>query len=638
MMNKQFTMINGVEVDVTTVFDTTVEYKPTMQEGADLVDEATELLNKYFNCLDDDKGLWKMFGADGEFWKAKGWIIEAMKKHPNYNGRYQIILRDQDMHRYLDSKAIRNFSNYVCKYIEDHAEFEDPFTGEIISDKERFNRFLHWDSKYSEWRNLHRATGFPVYLSGRRKANIKRDKYYYLSKMPKWEFVQNAVLYICDEMMENEDHLVTEEMLDHLNTMMNIYNGITIKGIRVGHKVSKVMRKICDLIGITSHTDIQDASFYRQDGTFVQRTKDMGWNYQYAQFCDGVNPTVTKGTAVISVNPIDFWTMSFGYHWASCHTIDKENRRRNEHNYSGCYCGGTESYMGDKASIIFYFLPDTFNGDHPELEDKIKRCVFYLGEDKLIQSRVYPDGRDGGDKSLAGDIRAIMQKVVAQLWDVPNYWDLAKGNRACREVTRSYGPHYRDYEHYSDCNVSYLKRIDGYKNVNRISIGTDRIICPSCGEAHYSEENIFCGRCLGNYTRCAECGEEYDEDDMHYINGNWYCPDCVSYCYHCGDAIVTEQATETNEGRCVCDWCRDRYYVWSDYDFEYVHEDNAITTVEDHVYVEGSSGYSECSNCYEYHDSDELIYDEESDRYYCRDCYDELIASREEQLDHAVGE
>ena len=438
-----------------------------------------------------------------------------------------------------------------------------------------------------------------------------------------------------DEMMDK--HFITEDMASKLEEIA-ANSGITLKGIRAGHKVSKVMLKICRLINITSHSDIIDTSFYRQDGEYVQRTRDEGWNWQYAQFSDGVNPSVIKGTAIISVHPIDFWTMSFGKDWASCHTIDKENRRRNEHNYSGCYCGGTESYMLDKSSIIFYFLPDDFNGDHPELENKVKRCVFYLGEDKLIQSRVYPDGRDGGDKSLAGDIRGIMQKVVSELWDVPNYWSLSKGTSACRAVTESYGPHYRDYLHYSDCNVSYLKRIDGYKNTRPVSIGTEKIICPSCGKAHYTEENIFCGKCIGEYERCEACGEYHDEEYMYYIDGYYYCSDCVTSCWNCGNEIVANTATETYEGRCVCNYCLDRHYVWSEYESNFVDEDDTILTEEGHIYASDGNGYGECSNCYEYHDEDELIYDGETDRYYCHDCYDELMASRENQLDCAVGE
>ena len=649
MLNRDYTVINGNNVDVTTVFDTTVEYKPTIQEGIDIVDEATELLQKYFDYMDDDTGLWKMFGADGSFWKAKGWIISAMKKHPDYNGRYQIVLHGQDMHRYLNPNAINDFWSYVIRYIDRNAEYADPITGEIISEKEKYDRFNAWDCKCYDYGRMFRSTHFEIYRKASDRAFKIKDKYCYLQKLPNWSFVNDAVRYLCGEMVRIADsiedademlnkHFITEDMAKELERIAT-ENGITLKGVRPGHKVSKVMLKICRLINITSHSDIRDVSFYRQDGEYVQRTRDEGWNWQYAQFSDGVNPSVVKGTAVISVNPIDFWTMSFGYRWASCHTIDKENRRCNEHNYSGCYCGGTQSYMGDKASIIFYFLPDNFNGDHPELEDKVKRCVFYLGEDKLIQSRVYPDGRDGGDKTLAGDIRAIMQKVVAELWDVPNYWSLSKGRRACREVTRSFGPHYRDYEQYDDCNVSYLKRIDGYKNTNPVDIGTSEIICPSCGKSHYSEENIFCGKCCGFAYECEECGRTYSEEDMYEINGRWYCYNCTTWCYHCDDRIVINHSTTTAEDRCVCNWCRDRYYVWSEYDCEYVDSDEAIVTEEGNTYVSGSNGYGWCSNCETYHDSDAMNYDIETHSDYCDECYAKLLASREsEQLDYVVGE
>jgi hypothetical protein len=246
--------------------------------------------------------------------------------------------------------------------------------------------------------------------------------------------------------------------------------------------------------------DIRDVSFYDHNGVFHEKVKDMGWNNWIAVLGDAINPIELTKTAVISVNPTDFLTMSLGTNWASCMTIDKNNIRHLANNYHGMYFGGSESYMLDTSTIIFYYLEDGCTGTHPEYEYKLKRCLFYLGEDKLIQSRVYPDGRDGGEESLAGDIRKIMQKIIADLFDVPNYWSNKGGTSACAEVTTSNGVHYKDYLCYDDCNVSYMKRIDGYKNMRMVPIGRNPI-CPECGEEHTYEENIFCHSCeSGTYT------------------------------------------------------------------------------------------------------------------------------------------
>ena len=365
----------------------------------------------------------------------------------------------------------------------------------------------------------------------------------------------------------------------------------------------------------------------------------MGWNQQFAAFADAINPLDIPATVIISVNPIDFYTMSFGKGWASCHTIDKQGRRRGDdaHNYQGMYCGGTESYMLDGSSIIVYTLPADWDGEHPEKEDKIKRCVFYVGEDKLVQSRLYPDGRDGGDNSIAESIRAIVQRVIANMFEAPNLWSLKRGTCECSEVTESFGPHYRDYLNYDDCNVSYMKRIDGYRNARPIKIGVPMIICPSCGERHYTNDNIFCRPCYEDGVECAGCGSIIPRENAYEIDGDWYCEDCVLFCEDCEEYHPANECEEINvwgcrqnEWRVVCDECREDY-TYSVHDDLYIPNDEVVETEEGNSYAPDSDGWINCDNCGECHDYDNMTYDEETDAYYCADCYEELIARRQEK-------
>lgn len=625
MNNREYAVINGTEVDVTTVFDKTVGYIPTMEESEKAVQKGEELLNQYFDCLKDNEGLWNMFRKDGAFWKAKGWIIQAMRKHPNYNGNYQIVLKDQNMCRHIDKNITYDFFSYMNRWISKNKKIVIDSTGEVLSREEQAKRKSEILNKYYTAEEKYNMYKYPAYLKLKKKLYKEYDDITSYSTEKTFTFVSNAIRSIDDYISDTGNHLVDERLEKSIKAFAEMYLP-DFHACQSGQKISKLVQKLGKIIGINNHVDIQDVSFYRQDGEYVSRTKDMGWNYQYAQFADAINPIILKGTAVISVNPIDFWTMSFGKGWASCHTIDKENRRRCDHNYSGCYCGGTESYMLDNCSVIFYFLPNNFDGENPEYEDKVKRCVFYLGEDKIIQSRVYPDGRDGGDMSLAGDIRTIMQKVVSELWDVPNYWNNSKGTSACSEVTTSVGPHYRDYLHYEDCNVSYMKRIDGYKNVKRIRIGSD-IICPSCGVTHNREDNIFCVRCTGDLV-CEECGEFIDDGDVRWIDGNPYCWRCTTECDRCGEYELDRYMTDTNNG-CRCRSCISNYYTWSSYEDTYIDDEDVVVTEEGRVCDVNGDGYLACESCGKIHDDDEMNYDEETDGYYCGICYNELIASRE---------
>ena len=203
--------------------------------------------------------------------------------------------------------------------------------------------------------------------------------------------------------------------------------------------------------------------------------------------------------------------MSFGTNWASCHTIDKNNMRGSSSSYNGCYSSGTESYMLDESSFIMYTVtPDFDENKGLENADKERRCVFFYGEDKLIQSRLYPDGRDGGDASIAGDFRSIAQKVIAECLNAPNLWMLERDTAGHYIDTVEDSTHYRDYDHYDDNTVSFLKRSenDNVKNVKMIPVGHEPI-CPNCGSSHTNEKNILCNSCLGEGT-CCYCGCSID--------------------------------------------------------------------------------------------------------------------------------
>lgn len=645
MMNQNFEMINGTEINVTTVMDTTVQYVPTKEECTSITNEARELINKYFDdMLYEEEGLYKMFSQNGVFWDNKGWLIDAFKRHPGYNGNYQIVLKDVDMCRHINEDAIYDFMTYFDRYINKkkfylssngkkmtEAEMEEQYEiltknlRELVDLREHITEDFFDTEPKKGYEELFNSVNSALNAISKEREYCMTTRYEKSDRAAKdmIKFISNFV-----EVNGTNSQFADDDLARNINRIAkaNGYHEIAA----TGQKLSRIVGKIADICGIKKHVDIQNVSFYTANGDYIERTKDMGWNYQYAQFCDAINPITLKATAVISVNPIDYLTMSFGNNWASCHTIDKENRRRIRSNhYHGCYCGGTESYMLDKHSIVFYYLPKDFNGNHPELEDKVKRCMFYLGEDKLIQSRVYPDGRDGGEKSLAGDIRALMQKITSEIFDVPNYWSVSKGTSACEEVTSSEGVQYPDYTCYDDCNVSYMKRIDGYKNLRIVPIGR-MPICPECGEEHSYEENIFCKNCSDG-VECVECGCRINRSDAYLVGDDWYCEDCTIICDCCGERVPNNNVTEVGNWTNVCQNCLEEDYIYCEYDDTYVRDYDVIETEEGNYYAPNSNGYGICIACGEIHDVDELRYDEETDEYYCKDCYEELLAERENE-------
>lgn len=225
--------------------------------------------------------------------------------------------------------------------------------------------------------------------------------------------------------------------------------------IVAGTKTSRAFNKICH------HYEVDKAPLY---------------NKEFAKYADMVSGLKRPIKFFISVNPLDYLTMSFGINWASCHTIDKCNIRRMDNSYSGAYCGGTMSYMLDSTSIITYVhntMPENYE------TGKVYRNMFHLGGDGvLLQARVYPQGNDGCT-DLYKEFRVIMQKELASILGMnSNKW--IKRNSITN--VNSVGCHYRDYQYFSnDCNISYPSERPQCTS-QTITVGSRRI-CPYCGES-----------------------------------------------------------------------------------------------------------------------------------------------------------
>ena len=212
------------------------------------------------------------------------------------------------------------------------------------------------------------------------------------------------------------------------------------------------------------------------------------YNKLFAQYADMVSDSTRKMIFYMSLNPLDYLTMSFGNSWASCHTIDKANRRRMDNGYSGAYCGGTLSYMLDPSSFV------TFVHSHvPEdivEEGKIYRNMFHYQNDMLIQGRIYPQGNDG-QTDLYKTFRGFVQKEMSALLGVNNAW--VKSSTSPSEVAISRGAHYRDYENFGTCNISYPKE-KAFGN-GWVNIGHDGV-CVNCGETTTISDRLICRDCI----------------------------------------------------------------------------------------------------------------------------------------------
>lgn len=266
--------------------------------------------------------------------------------------------------------------------------------------------------------------------------------------------------------------------------------------IHEGMKTSRAFNKICHHFAVDKSTATITTS---------RGEKKRVYDIEFAKYADMVSDKKRNIKFFISVNPLDYLTMSFGINWGSCHTIDKHNQRgiAGDH-YGGGYCGGTMSYMCDETSIITYVhntMPENYEAG------KVYRNMFHLGGDGvLLQNRIYPQGNDGCT-DLYKEFRIIMQREMAKLLGLEaNKWI----RRGAITNVASVGCHYKDYNSRADCNISYpSERPQCQSQV--ITIGSTRL-CPNCGT---SADGMSAGN-LSHYN-CAPYEPTDDDDDDEFF-------------------------------------------------------------------------------------------------------------------------
>lgn len=361
-----------------------------------------------------------------------------------------------------------------------------------------------------------------------------------------------------------------------------------------GEKRSRVVNRICKYLGYDKHPE---------------------YNRNFAKYADALSPIKVKRHTILSINPMDYLTMSFGNSWASCHTIDKENRRQMPNSYEGQYSSGTVSYMLDGSSMVLYLVDSSYSGEFYYTQPKINRQMFHWGEEKLVQGRLYPQSNDTNVDAYE-PYRKVVQKIMSEIFDFPNLWTMTKGAEAASRYIATYGTHYEDYEHFSTCTLS---RIKGSENEASFAVGEDPI-CVECGCEHSCRENINC--CEGNYRTCEHCGARIPEDEEYWVGDYAYCRDCVTRCECCDEYVLNDDITEVN-GANVCRDCLEEDYIECAECGEYVHVDDA-------TYIEGEyidvcpdcrdEHFRECPVCFEYHRTEDM-YEDEPGTYVCERCH-----------------
>ncbi len=372
-----------------------------------------------------------------------------------------------------------------------------------------------------------------------------------------------------------------------------------------GEKTSRLINRLCTYLGYNKHQNYQR---------------------EFAKYADSVSPITIKRHTVLSINPLDYLTMSFGNSWASCHTIDKRNKRHMPNSYEGMYSSGTMSYMLDPSSMVFYTVDSSYKGDEYWNEPKITRQMFHYGQDKLVQGRLYPQDNDGS-QSVYTPNRNIVQEILSIVFGFTNLWTVKSGTEYASKYIKSRGTHYRDYQSYENCTLS---RISGRDNERGFYVGAAPI-CIECGDRHNKSGNINC--CNDLVTKCACCGRTIDRhDDSIEIDDEIYCSNCAHYCEICDTYHLASNTTYiTRENRYVCNDCLNDNYVRCGICGKWVHEDEVTHIEDEDIDICESCCDAEfcmCADCEDWFRTGNMIEDSDGVRR-CKDC-DAERAERED--------
>ena len=514
-------------------------------------------------------------------------LLNLFVKSPFYNGEYAIEF-DKPIQRKFDKDGYSYFLDMMKSWAR-NVKLKDQRIGgmtysEMANATDKLSNRLYYLDRLKE-------DGYPI--------SYEETRSEYNRFLCKKEEIRNSDYYIVRDlkaylMSEWEEYLQFRDTMNVLgncrvqfmtNDMSTYINEKYPKfKAKEGQKVSRVVNKLCTQYGLNTMTNgelLDSHSMWANSDE--PREKNM-YNPAFAKFADACNPFSVDKHIFISLNPIDYLTMSWGTNWGSCHDIDKEDKHcRPVGNYSGCYSSGPESYMLDGTSVVFFILGPNAVEEAREKKEPVPRKemrqMFHIGKEKFIQGRLYPyDQTDKGNTAEPEDYiqyREIMQALLSELWGVPNFWEKnRRGNGECSAISVSYGTHYRDYERYNNVNVSYT---------SLINIGHNPI-CPCCGEEHTEQDNCFCPSCTQDGEWCMY-HERYERGDGYYIEGHgWVCDDGLeegdyARCEECGEWFYlnnSDYCYSNRDDRYFCSsHCAERAdYYWNEFADDYLNIDD----------------------------------------------------------------
>lgn len=260
-----------------------------------------------------------------------------------------------------------------------------------------------------------------------------------------------------------------------------------------------------------------------------------------------LNDKFIKGTACISIHPLDFLTMSDNdSNWSSCMSWDDD----------GCYCVGSIEmmnsnnvlccYLENSNPFVFTTNPNDINEKKYCWNNKKWRQLVYITKDIIMSGKPYPYKNIHLSKQLISEIKKLAEKNLHwnYTYGPERYLDMIHvNNKFAMDQNRNWIKYKNTTKHNIiwDTKGMYNDMLNDNKTEYwcfRNKVKRNKIISVS-GKAPC----LCCGKSILKFNEfdynALEDIEEFNEYNERYENtGNLICEECMDsfHCYSCNDS------------------------------------------------------------------------------------------------------
>ena len=469
-------------------------------------------------------------------------IKDIVLKSTNYAEENAAFLATYD----TDDKQIDYYTELACKLF-DEFEIDGTYTVDGVRKNvaawfENKKKQMELFRKHSYWNEEAKAIVFSQTetrpIDYKRASNALCDLAQYVRNRinvngDKWCI--DAIIYALECYRGEETGLLNEDTINNIRNSWDWRYELPTSLERMFHngtKITKFVRKAFEEVQDRYTGEIKNATTLRDDGDDPRACQSF--DKYYAKFADCLSELTIEKITLVSLNFLDFMTMSNGNSWSSCHFINSHGifHEDSESSYQGMYKQGCLSYALDEPSFILYTLPASYNGKEYYRRQKLTRMCCQYSNGVLITGKCYPNNED----ALVDRYRQMMQLIISQTENFTNLWTFSRKVKRIEGFveTADNSGHYPDYFYDHQKPVISLHNPISIDVDNPIVVGHEAY-CLHCGEKLYGRDHSWLQCDFHRRTlKCNCCGKRmHMHDDYYVIENNFYCPDCVFWCdYH----------------------------------------------------------------------------------------------------------